>query len=278
MPLVAAIASLAWPVLGLVFSKVQFIIIDMAYTGSEESIRQRDKWFLYFLFLCLLIGCVFFIEKMVFGVSGENLTANVRKLLFRGIIYKQINWFDDEKKAPGVLTTVLSEDVSSLNGMTTETLSVVMEACLGLVFGLLLACYFSWQMALMTIATSPILILGVIAMSNLQWKKTTFGQKGAENDPYLKSNALLSDVILNYRTVISFGEKNIDALIHKYESLLKEPAEKRIRTSHIAGFFFGYSQAARMVFIGIIFYLGTVTIRKLDTTSDKVFIAIWILL
>jgi hypothetical protein len=41
----------------------------------------------------------------------------------------------------------------------------------------------------------------------------------------MKSNALLSDVILNYRTVISFGEKNIDALINKYESLLKEPAE-----------------------------------------------------
>lgn len=34
MPLFAGIASLAWPILGLVISKVQFIIIEMAYTQS----------------------------------------------------------------------------------------------------------------------------------------------------------------------------------------------------------------------------------------------------
>jgi ABC-type transport system involved in Fe-S cluster assembly fused permease/ATPase subunit len=79
-------------------------------------------------------------------------------------------------------------------------------------------------MALLTIATVPILIVGVIAMSKLQWKKSTFKEKTGESDPYLKSNALLSDVILNYKTVISFGEKNIDSVIKKYESLLVEPA------------------------------------------------------
>jgi ABC-type multidrug transport system fused ATPase/permease subunit len=87
----------------------------------------------------------------------------------------------------------------------------------------------------------------------------------------------LSDVILNYKTVISFGEKNINSVIMKYEQLLDEPASKRIRTSHIAGFFFGYSQAARMVFVGVVFYLGTLAVRKMGQKSDDVFISIWIL-
>jgi hypothetical protein len=85
------------------------------------------------------------------------------------------------------------------------------------------------------------MIIGVIAMSNLQWKKTTYGVNKGGKDPYLKANALLSDVILNYRTVISFGEKNIDSLISKFEKLLMEPATQRIRAAHVAGFFFGYS-------------------------------------
>lgn len=63
----------------------------------------------------------------------------------------------------------------------------------------------------------------------------------------------------------------------KYEQLLDEPSSKRIRTSHIAGFFFGYSQAARMVFVGVVFYLGTLAIRKMGQKSDDVFISIWIL-
>lgn len=109
MPLLAAIASLVWPVLGLVISKVQFIIIEMSYTHSAASYHQRNVWFLIFLFICLGIGILVFLEKLIFGVSGENLTGSVRKLLFRGIIYKQVCWFDDELKAPGVLTTVLQK-------------------------------------------------------------------------------------------------------------------------------------------------------------------------
>lgn len=208
MPLIASIGSLSWPVLGLTISKVQFVIIEMWY-DVEGSIESRNRWFGFFVGVCITIGIIIFLEKLIFGIAGENLTSSVRKLLFRGIIYKQVCWFDDEKKAPGVLTTVLSEDITALNGMTTETLAVVMEAFLGLILGVLLACYFSWQMALLTIATVPIIIVGVIAMSNLQWKRTGMGAAMKVEDPYLISNALLSDVILNYRTVISFGEKNI---------------------------------------------------------------------
>jgi ABC-type multidrug transport system fused ATPase/permease subunit len=232
MPLIAGIASLSWPVLGMIISKVQFIIIEIAYALKvpkvlSEAKHSRDKWFLCFVFLCIAIGIVIYIEKLVYGISGENLTARVRKLLFRGIIFKQVSWFDDEKKAPGVLTTVLSEDVASLNGMTTETLSTVLEAILGLVLGVLLSAYFCWPMSLMTIGCIPVMIVGVIAMSKLQWKKTNAGggmDEMGSGDPYLKSNALLSDVILNYRTVISFGEKNVNSVISKYESLLVEPA------------------------------------------------------
>ena len=36
-------------------------------------------------------------------------------------------------------------------------------------------------------------------------------------DEYEKSNALLSDVILNYRTVITFGQKNVDKINQKFE-------------------------------------------------------------
>lgn len=55
------------------------------------------------------------------------------------------------------------------------------------------------------------------------------------------SNALLSDILMNYRTVISFGEKNIDHLLGKFDALLEEPALKGIKEGHYGGFFFGYS-------------------------------------
>jgi hypothetical protein len=81
---------------------------------------------------------------MSIGVLGENLTFGVRKDLIRGILYKQLVWFDREKRAPGVLTSVMSEDVFLLNGMTTETVIILVETCMNLVTGVLLGLYYCW--------------------------------------------------------------------------------------------------------------------------------------
>ena len=105
------------------------------------------------------------------------------------------------------MTNVLSEDVASLNGMTTETVSTLIEAGMGLILGLLISMIISWRMALFTVAASPVMLIGIVAMMRMQWgnKRGKAKVEVQKIDPYEKSNALLSDVILNYRTVIGFG-------------------------------------------------------------------------
>ena len=94
---------------------------------------------------------------------------------------------------------------------------------------------------------------------------------------YEKSNALLSDVIINYRTVIGFGQKNVDGVVNKFEALLVEPARKKVRNAHFGGFFYGYSNCARMLFLGIVFYIASWVVRTWDDESDEVYLAIWII-
>jgi hypothetical protein len=67
-------------------------------------------------------------------------------------------------------------------------------------------------------------------------------------------------VILNYKTVISFGEKNVKQIITKFEGYLVEPSEMRIKNAHLAGVFFGYSQCSRMVFLGVVFWIASAVI------------------
>ena len=199
------IMSASFPILGYITSETQFVLI--AYKTNPNYVEDRNRILGIFVVLCFVMGGVSGLEKAMFGVTGENLTCSVRKDLIRGIIYKQISWFDKEDRAPGILSNVLSEDVAYLNGMTTETVAVVIEAGLGLLLGVVLSTIISWQMALFTVLCSPIMLVGVVAMSRLQW-----GNKGGKNknetktvDVYEKANALLSDVILNYKTVITFG-------------------------------------------------------------------------
>ena len=54
---------------------------------------------------------------------------------------------------------------------------------------------------------------------------TDAGGTGDELDSYAKSNALLSDVIINYRTVISLGQKNVDCINDNFSKLLVGPMQ-----------------------------------------------------
>lgn len=95
------------------------------------------------------------------------------------------------------------------------------------------------------------MILGGLGMARLQ-----LNQEAVSNS-YMQANALLSDIIMNYRTVISFGQKNVDFILGRYSELLIVPQEAGIKRSHISGLFFGYSQSIRFIFIAIVFYVAS---------------------
>jgi len=69
----------------------------------------------------------------------------------------------------------MAEDIIMLNGLTTETIIVVIEASMGVLTGMILAFYFCWPQALVVMVCSPFLSSGMFIMSRLQW-----GSKGGK--------------------------------------------------------------------------------------------------
>lgn len=218
----------------------------------------------------------------MFSITGENLTYDVRSRLYRALIHKQVSWFDRKDKAPGILTNILSEDITNLNGLTTETIATLVESFVSLFAGIALSAFFQWRMAIVCILATPFVMLGGVVMARLAYRKAPGGKSQDDPntkklDPYEESNALLSDVIMNYRTVISFGQGNINKIMDKYEDLLTGPAEKRIRNAHIAGLAFGYSICIRLIYIGIVFYIGSQFIVTYELNPQDVFQSIYII-
>jgi len=145
-----------------------------------------------------------------------------------------------------------------------------------------LSAFFQWRMSVICIISTPFVMLGGVLMSRLKWKTGPGGKSAndpnvVQEDPYDKSNALLSDVITNYRTVISFGQDNVDSIMDKYEHLLTGPAALRVRNAHIAGFAFGYSMCIRFIYIGVVFFIGSKLVRSYDLDTKDVFMSIYII-
>ncbi len=85
------------------------------------------------------------------------------------MIHKSVGWYDDKTKSSGTLTNILISDIAALNGLTSESISVGIEAALGLFFSCALCFLFTWQVALCVLASCPLMVLGGLGMSRLQW-------------------------------------------------------------------------------------------------------------
>lgn len=206
-----------------------------------------------------------FTQMLCFGWGGDNLTLKLRVKLFESILRKHIGWFDNKDRAPGILTNIITEKISQVNGLTTEAIGIMVEAALGLTISCLICFFFSWQLAIIVTILSPFMVLGGLGMAKLQ-----FNQE-AVDDSYKQANSLLSDMILNYRTVIAFGPKNLDMILDRYAQLLVVPREAGIKKAHISGLFFAYSQGIRFIFIGIVFYIGAIFTKRYSLDSSDVF-------
>jgi hypothetical protein len=71
------------------------------------------------------------------------------------------------------------------------------------------------------------MVLGGVGMT-----KVNSGSK-EEETAYKAANALLSDLVLNYKTIITFGEKNVNLLLFRYSELLIIPHKAGVKRAHI---------------------------------------------
>jgi len=276
--LVAIINAVTMPAFGFLLSNLMFVIIEGP--DSPTFAENRDYWILFGVFIMLGSATVGFMQKLIFSYSGEAMTLKVRKDLFREIMYKNVSWFDRKSKAPGILSVVFSEDITNLNGLSTETIGALCETFFCIIVGVSVSALFEWRMSLVCLAATPMVMLGGVLMAKLQWKSGKAGRGEAVEkveDPYDKSNALLSDVITNYRTVISFGQENIDGIMTKYQDLLVGPLNLRIMNAHLAGIAYGYSVCIRFVYVGIVFYVGAKFTVDYNLSSKDVFLSIYII-
>jgi ABC-type multidrug transport system fused ATPase/permease subunit len=175
------------------------------------------------------------VQKLTFGIGGDNLSYSLRLKLFAAILHKHIGWFDSKDHAPGILTNILIEDITKTNGLTTESVGILLEAFLGLGISCLMCFIFTWEVAIVATALSPFMVLGGVGM--------TSGSVSSKDEEtaYKAANALLSDLVLNYKTIITFGEKNVNLLLFRYSELLMIPHKAGVKRAHISGLFFGYS-------------------------------------
>jgi ATP-binding cassette subfamily B (MDR/TAP) protein 1 len=195
------------------------------------------------------------------------MSRNLREETYGSILRKHIGWFDVEGNTPGQLTTILSTEVNSLNGASTESIAIMLQAAIGLITGIVLSFVYEWKISLVALGVAPFMMISAGINS-----KVKVGSMINIDESDSKANSMVSDSITNFATVASFGNEHL--IVEKYREGLYSQLRSNIKKAHISGFLFGFSQFMQFGMYTIMFWSGAKFVEH-GTEGDHLFTAIY---
>eukprot|EP01016_Furgasonia_blochmanni_P035226 TRINITY_DN3880_c0_g1_i16.p1 TRINITY_DN3880_c0_g1~~TRINITY_DN3880_c0_g1_i16.p1 ORF type:complete len:952 (+),score=286.58 TRINITY_DN3880_c0_g1_i16:120-2858(+) len=242
---VAGVNGCIFPFFAIVLSKM---LTTLSLSGSEF---RSEANFLSIMFL-ILAGAAFvvnFLQNFLFSYVGENLTFRLRNKVYERIITFNIGFFDDPKHSPGALASTLSADAQLVNVLTSSIIAIQIQSLASFVCGMVIAFIASWKLTLVSLSTTPFMIL-----SGQMQAKLAAGFSAKTDSAYKESGSIIMEAVTGARTVASFGNER--KLLALYDKGLDKPRQQATRRGIVAGIMFGFSQFTMFGTYAYIFYIG----------------------
>nr|GMC59082.1 ABC transporter B family member 6-like [Ipomoea batatas] len=211
-------------------------IDEKHHTHEKHHIRHEvDKW-------CLIIACMGivtvvanFLQHFYFGIMGEKMTERVRRMMFSAMLRNEVGWFDDEENSADNLSMRLANDATFVRAAFSNRLSIFIQDSAAVVVAVLIGMALEWRLALVALATLPVLTISAVAQ-----KLWLAGFSKGIQDMHRKASLVLEDAVRNIYTVVAFCAGN--KVMELYRFQLWKIFNKSFLQGMAIGFGFGLSQ------------------------------------
>ncbi|PWA75902.1 AAA+ ATPase domain-containing protein [Artemisia annua] len=215
---------------------IALIVTEYYRNESNKHMRNEvDKW-------CLIIACMGvvtvianFLQHFYFGIMGEKMTERVRRMMFSAMLRNEVGWFDEEENSADTLSMRLANDATFVRAAFSNRLSIFIQDFTAIIVAFLIGMLLQWRLALMALATLPILTLSAIAQ-----KLWLAGFSKGIQEMHRKASLVLEDAVRNIYTVVSFCAGN--KVMELYRLQLSKIFKKSFWHGMVIGFAFGLSQ------------------------------------
>ncbi|KAI4314502.1 hypothetical protein L6164_027405 [Bauhinia variegata] len=225
------------------------------YMDWDTTRREVKRIVFLFCGAAVLTVVAHAIEHLCFGIMGERLTLRVREMMISAILKNEIGWFDDTNNTSSMLSSRLESDATLLRTVVVDRSSILLQNVGMVVASFVIAFMLNWRLALVVIATYPLVISGHISE-----KLFMQGFGGNLSKAYLKANMIAGEAVSNIRTVAAFCSE--EKIIELYANELVEPSRRSFLRGQIAGIFYGISQFFIFSSYGLALWYGSVLMEK----------------
>lgn len=191
----------------LVFMVFPFLsgqMIDIAQGKSEFNYTLKDVgWVL--LGILLIQGFVSYTRVQLFAVVSEKGIADVRRALYEKMLSLPIVFF--EKSRVGELVSRVTADVEKLYNTFSITLAEFVRQIIILVTGIVFLAFTTPKLALIMLATFPVIVVGAMIFGRFIRKLSKERQKALAD-----SNIIVSETMSTIQVVKAFTNEFFEAL------------------------------------------------------------------
>ncbi|CAH2058721.1 unnamed protein product [Thlaspi arvense] len=212
------------------------LVVTAYYKSKGSHLREEvDKW-------CLIIACMGivtvvanFLQHFYFGIMGEKMTERVRRMMFSAMLRNEVGWYDEEENSPDTLSMRLANDATFVRAAFSNRLSILIQDSFAVIVAILIGLLLGWRLALVALATLPILTLSAIAQ-----KLWLAGFSKGIQEMHRKASLVLEDAVRNIYTVVAFCAGN--KVMELYRLQLQRILRQSFFHGMAIGFAFGFSQ------------------------------------
>ncbi|MHC4830442.1 MAG: ABC transporter transmembrane domain-containing protein, partial [Planctomycetota bacterium] len=196
---VGTLALLVVSGLNLACPKLLELLIDGAQQAAGNEKLVNDTVLLLLAVVTVVAG-LSALRRYMFWVAGEHVIALLRQQLYKAILRQDIAFFDVRKT--GELINRLASDTTAVKDAATEDLSALLR-CITLGVGATAVLFWtSWKLALVVVAVTPGLLLGV----RFYGRRLRSASRQV-HDAFADSTDVAQEAIAGIRTVRAFARE-----------------------------------------------------------------------
>lgn len=146
-----------------------------------------------------------------FGLVSEYLIMSTRDVSLRIVLRQDMEWFLQSGRSTSALTSVISMDAGHLSGLSGVIIGTIVSATVSVIGGAILGLIVAWRIAIVLLATSPILILAGFFRLRVLTRVEEKNQQA-----YTEAASLATEACSNIRTIAALSlEDEISQRFHR---------------------------------------------------------------
>ncbi len=241
--LIVTALQLSGPVL------MQIAIDKYISVGDNHGLMRLSLLYLGILIATFVLG---YIQFYVMQIIGQSIMYDIRMEVFRHLQRLQLSFFDHNPV--GRLVTRVTNDVNVLDELFSSGVASIFGDLLTLVGIVVAMFYYSWQLALITLAVLPFLILATVL-----FRKRVRDVYRQVRIRLARINAFLQEHITGMSVVQLFNREK--HTFFRFDEINRKLRASHFRSVYLYAIFFPTVEFIETIAIALLIYFGGIRIN-----------------